>query len=429
MSDVRTGHPDDGQLLRYADGELPAREAKEIRSHLAACWQCRAELEELERTAGECVRYRRSVLQPYLPDPPAPWFDIRRRLAGVEASLSTRSFPSRLIERLGAGASRVPRWAVAAMAVVAVWAAIGLVPRLRHGERTDAAAQKHAPAPAAALPHKPVEAIRPGPPPPARKQAPPPMEPAATAGDELRVLAVLRRLGADLGEPVEVIRGSGRVLVTGIGIEPELRRRLHGELERLPRVAVLFSDPAAVPLPPGGVPVDVNPPRPDLAHVQARLEEHLGGRAAYEQFSNEALETMDELMARMHALRRLAERFPPQAESSLAAEERELLTGLRREHAQALVRLAVALDERATPALRSLGGSTAPPRAGRMGGVSWQAATGELFQAARTAEALLAAILGGAASDAPPEALPAQVVSTVAQLRMSAEEYVRGTPE
>jgi hypothetical protein len=131
----------------------------------------------------------------------------------------------------------------------------------------------------------------------------------------------------------------------------------------------------------------------------------------------------------MHALRRLAERFPPQAESSLAAEERELLTGLRREHAQALVRLAVALDERATPALRSLGGSTAPPRAGRMGGVSWQAATGELFQAARTAEALLAAILGGAASDAPPEALPAQVVSTVAQLRMSAEEYVRGTPE
>ena len=66
-------HPEDGLLLRYLDGELPGRKARQIRSHLEACWQCRAEAEELQSVIGECVRYRKNVLAPGLPPPPEPW--------------------------------------------------------------------------------------------------------------------------------------------------------------------------------------------------------------------------------------------------------------------------------------------------------------------------------------------------------------------
>ena len=64
MSSLGMRHPEDGQLLRYLDGELPGRRARQIRKHLEACWHCRAELEELESTVGDCVRYRRTFWGP-----------------------------------------------------------------------------------------------------------------------------------------------------------------------------------------------------------------------------------------------------------------------------------------------------------------------------------------------------------------------------
>ena len=46
-------HPDGEQLLRYADGELPARQARKIKTHLESCWQCRAERERRVHAVGE----------------------------------------------------------------------------------------------------------------------------------------------------------------------------------------------------------------------------------------------------------------------------------------------------------------------------------------------------------------------------------------
>ena len=93
-------HPENEQLLRYADGELPARTAGKIRSHVGACWQCRVELEELEETISECVRYRKNILQPFLPSPPAPWFDIYQGFAKIDAS-SEPDFFYRATQRFG----------------------------------------------------------------------------------------------------------------------------------------------------------------------------------------------------------------------------------------------------------------------------------------------------------------------------------------
>ena len=50
MSRLDMHHPDHGQLLLYLDGELVGRKAKQIRTHLEACWQCRTELQALETT-------------------------------------------------------------------------------------------------------------------------------------------------------------------------------------------------------------------------------------------------------------------------------------------------------------------------------------------------------------------------------------------
>ena len=79
-------HPDADTLLRYADGEMPARQARKIKSHLESCWQCRAGLEEMQGVVGECVRYRQNVLQPLMPAPPAGGFWRARNSAASTSS-------------------------------------------------------------------------------------------------------------------------------------------------------------------------------------------------------------------------------------------------------------------------------------------------------------------------------------------------------
>ena len=80
-------HPEGEQLLRYADGEVAPSEVPAVRAHLEACWECRMELEEYQKTIGECVRYRKNVLQVHLPSPPAPWGDIQRKFTEADATL------------------------------------------------------------------------------------------------------------------------------------------------------------------------------------------------------------------------------------------------------------------------------------------------------------------------------------------------------
>ncbi len=89
-------HPEDEEMLKYADGELSGRDAGEVRAHLKACWECRAALEELQNTVSQCVSYRKNVLQKHLPPPPAPWTDIYQRFAEIDAAVATPSFLDRV---------------------------------------------------------------------------------------------------------------------------------------------------------------------------------------------------------------------------------------------------------------------------------------------------------------------------------------------
>ncbi|MCX6626389.1 MAG: zf-HC2 domain-containing protein, partial [Candidatus Solibacter sp.] len=136
MSNLDVRHPEDGLLLRYLDGELPGRKARQIRTHLEACWQCRAQVEELEGVIGECVRYRKNVLAPRLPPPPGPWrsLDFER----AEAELAAQSLWVRLARFLSPRQNPGVRWALSGAAVVAI--CFVLVQQLRETPKVEAAA-------------------------------------------------------------------------------------------------------------------------------------------------------------------------------------------------------------------------------------------------------------------------------------------------
>ena len=74
-------HPSDQDLLQLADGELPARRATRIREHLAACWNCRTRMAEIEGTIGEFMRMHRQTLDPQLPPMAGPRALLKARLA------------------------------------------------------------------------------------------------------------------------------------------------------------------------------------------------------------------------------------------------------------------------------------------------------------------------------------------------------------
>src|SRR5260370_26121791 len=135
MSTFDLRHPEDGLLLRYLDGELPGRKARQIRSHLVACWQCGAQVEELQGVIGECVRYRKNVLAPGLPPPPEPWrsLDFDR----VDSELAAQYFFVRLARFFSPRRNPGLRWALSGAAVLAL--CFVLFQQLRETPKVEAA--------------------------------------------------------------------------------------------------------------------------------------------------------------------------------------------------------------------------------------------------------------------------------------------------
>ena len=551
-------HPEEGQLLRYLDGELPGRKARQIREHLETCRHCRAELEELASTAGDCVRYRKSVLGTGLPPPPDAWQDLSRGFDRIDASLDGEPLAARLARVMFLPRPAVP-WAVSAAIAVAVvctivyqWRetpsvqaaallkkAIAVAdsrPRPARRIRIRTASQQvtrvigagqpasdtpaierlfrsanynwddplsarafetwHDQLPAkrdevAAIedpqspgrnsyriqtttdaselvsatltlrmtdfepmegrfefrnrdwvemteltdqPTLPASTVagatggmprQPGMPPDRVEPSAEPMNPAGVA-EELQVVAALHQVGADLGDPVEIARKSGQILVSGTGIPPQHQKQIHEALDSMPGVVVRFSEPgtegapSAEPEAPvlGGSAGSAPPP------FQVRLEERLGGRPQFERFSSQLLDGSDAVMSRAYALRRLAQEFPPDVERQLSADGRRVLRDLGREHIAALARQSGEMDAALGRVLVALGGAAAPGEV-RLESAAWQSASEELLSAARRVETVLAVLLGMAAPDNPADHTPSQLLAALAQLRASQEHCQR----
>jgi hypothetical protein len=551
MSNLGTRHPSDEQLLHFTDGEMTAPQNEEIRGHLKACWQCRSELEGIEQTIGECVRYRKIILDACLPPPPEPWFDIYPRLARIDDAEKRHRLISRFLEPLTAVLRKPSRWAPATATLLLIAVAVH---QFRHAPSVQAATELLRKAVAAAdskpriprriqirtrtgrltrvvgssataaktnagddllagleaqfraahfswedplsakaysdwrdqLPDKRDEVIlepdryrlrtttdsgelveatlqlslpdlrtvestlqfrnrewvtiselpdaperdasneAAGIAPAQHPYSPKPdrvMELPSAVGEELAVWATLHRLGADLGDPVEVTRSRSQILVTGTGIAPDRQQEIREQLRSMPRVTVqLSSEPSGE-----GAGVKAGSPSriavvPGTGRLQIEMERQLGGRAAFEQFADRILDMTDAAMSRVHALRRLAERFPPDIEAQMTLYQRQVLDGLRRDHAEALVRSVTEIEDGIRPVL---GTSWAVQEVKTSG--TWQNVTEQLFGEAGNAETMLVALLGASVDETQSPELPAQVSASLARLRNRAEDYERLT--
>jgi hypothetical protein len=74
-------HLSDQEMLLAADGELPTRRPAQVHAHLAACWDCRARMAEIEGTIADFARAHRQTLDPQLPPIAGPRSLLRARLS------------------------------------------------------------------------------------------------------------------------------------------------------------------------------------------------------------------------------------------------------------------------------------------------------------------------------------------------------------
>ena len=553
MTHWTSGHPDDGVLLRFLDGELPGREMRRVRTHLEACWQCRCERKALESTVGDCVEYRRKVLAAGLPEPPQPWIDLYAAMERQDARA----------EKLGWWFGIAAGWRWAAAVAVAVLAVVVLYrqferppsveaaallnravaaeqahpakphrvriragrqefvqnPGMRPASQTaadnapetgmpagikalfarahydaddplsarayaewrggagekrdrvtesagqyeihtvvfsgelaeasltlaaadleplagklqfrdseflefsslDASKVSEPPAPADGFAVASHEEVPMRPAVPSRPAAIAP-RPSASISDELEVLAALHKIGADLGDPIQVALADGKVAVEGAGVAPERQRQIHALLDANPNVAVKFSEPVA-----GGTPVAssgaATAAPPAAPRLESRLESLVGGHAQWEEFSSELLDANEAAMARAYALRRLAQQFSQGDSASLSQAERRTLLALAEEHVNAMAGQVEAMENRLGPVLAGLG-APIPKSTPAAHFADWQTGCEETFQAARREEMLISLLLG-VSPGAQPATLPADLAHTLAEVRADLDECRR----
>jgi hypothetical protein len=279
--------------------------------------------------------------------------------------------------------------------------------QFRNQEWVEISEASESPAPAAPQPSRPdIKELR-------RAAEPAPVTP----GDELKVIAALHGIGADLGDPIEIVRGAGRIVVTGTGLTPERAKQIQTSLEQLPNVELHFSTPEPARSPP------VESRRQIVSGdtpLETHLRDRLGGAEAYSKFADHVREQSDAMMARAHALRKLAERFAPETEAQLSIVDRRLLASLRIDHAEVFFHEAGEIEKSMKPVLAEIG-AQAPPQSSPAQG-SWQSATQQLWTSAQDTDRMLGMFLAGHGGSGSPQT-PAAVAKALAQLEAEAASY------
>lgn len=62
-------HLTDEAILLWLDGELSAKEAAEVDTHVRSCWSCRGRKQATEQSIADLVDYQNATAAPYLPPP------------------------------------------------------------------------------------------------------------------------------------------------------------------------------------------------------------------------------------------------------------------------------------------------------------------------------------------------------------------------
>ncbi len=395
MSKFYLQHPEDDQLLAYSDGELRGLAATRIRRHLKDCWRCRTQLEDLQITVTGFMRYKERILETHLPEPPAGWRNLKLEFERIDRTVPAPRFGDRMVARYGAPAIRV-----ASVAAVLAVTGLGYV-LVRQLDPSTVAAPSASkvltgrvgggsldsdivPAPGIANPLK--RGNRAAGQPPLRE-----IPVTATGSTEVKVVAALHKLGADLGEPIEFSRGAqGKVVVTATALAANRRSQVQQALTAIPGVELKFEEGRA----------SRNPARATALVEggrlpwQVELEQILGNRSVVETFGNTVLDSSDSIVARAHALKSLDERF---AAAQLDPAEREQIDAIAAEHRAELARTAADIKKRMTPILAKLGAGISPSS-------KWP-----LLTAAQQTDQWLNVLFAGAATDRSLEQVAAEL--------------------
>jgi hypothetical protein len=220
-------------------------------------------------------------------------------------------------------------------------------------------------------------------------QAPPAPQAFSASHRDVQVFAALHKIGADLGEPVEMREDGSRLLITGAGLSALQKQELRTSLSGISGVELRFEDAnakAAV------APSKSHGTEPTTAPPQLRLQALLGSGSSVEDFVNRVLDASDGMMARAHALRALAKAFPANTEAGMTPDDRSIVGNLRGEHASALKSRVDELGSILAPVIKTeAAGEGAASQPG-----SWQSAGLGVFSAAEGLDELLTRTLAGA---------------------------------
>ncbi len=186
--------------------------------------------------------------------------------------------------------------------------------------------------------------------------------PAVSQADETELLAlvVLHRAGACMGEPIEIVRRDGDVVVRGVAQTSRRRAEIVAALQSVPslRIAVETVDEVLdKSAPASGSATNADVPARELHGGQLPVEERLSARLSQQEtiaLANRLVELSNEWLAHAWALYRLEQAWPSTRIARLRAPSRWLLEGVVRDHTLALrERVAscrTALDPFALPA-------------------------------------------------------------------------------
>jgi hypothetical protein len=402
-------HPEQSLLLTCIDGELSGSKWRSVQRHLEVCRECRTEVEALQATLADCVRYRNEFLAEALPAPPREWTNIYREFDRLDAQVAPRRVF--LPWRWGLAAATVAL-AVAGAFYYKVYEApkeFAVSNKITEPLIRNSAESGVAPVevpPRSAVPSRPA-AVVPG--------------PTVSISNELQVMSVLHEIGADLGDPVQVSLSDNRVQVRGVGLAPERKQEIQAALEPLPFVAVNFSDPAPSPLPADAAAAQTTVPPNTASAYRARLEAQLGGHGPLDNFTGQVLNWNESAMAHAYALRILAQQFP--TDTSMSEQDRATLRGLARDHLTALALPLSNYDHSLVPVLHGLGANSVAPAVSVNNG--WQSASEEVFQAARQVEMLSSMLLGVTPGQSADPDLPSKLLGAVNTLRADLDQNQR----
>jgi hypothetical protein len=84
-------HISDEELLLHVDGELSGRRTTQVKSHLAACWSCRARMAEIEGTILDFTRASREISSDDLPPIAGPRALLLAQMAELASKTGGRS--------------------------------------------------------------------------------------------------------------------------------------------------------------------------------------------------------------------------------------------------------------------------------------------------------------------------------------------------